>query len=80
MLAGRGKEGCCVNFAICLARCIHKCSPGLMRHVKARGNATVIWTVNNEEDFNELKDHFGNNLDGLMTDRPSVLANWARNY
>lgn len=50
------------------------CSPSLFRHLKARGNATVIWVANDDDDFNELKDHFGDSLDGLMTDYPSNLA------
>ncbi len=80
MLAKRNVKGCCVSFTLCIARCVHKLSPGLFRHVKARGNATVIWTVNEDEDFHELKEEFGDSLDGIMTDRPSRLANWARSY
>jgi len=80
MLARRGRKGCCVNFFIGIARCLHRCSPPLFRHLKARGNATVIWVANDEEDFTDLKEHFGDSLDGLMTDYPTNLANWARNY
>ena len=54
--------------------------PALFRHVKARGNATVLFIANEEEDFNELKAQFGDSLDGFMTDYPSNLANWAKNY
>ena len=80
MLANRGRQGCLINFFIWIAGCVHRCSPSLFRHVKARGNATVIWVANDEEDFNELKEQFGDSLDGIMTDYPSRLSNWARNY
>ena len=75
-----GRGGCCTSFFIWIARRVHMCSPSLFRHLKARGNATVIWVANEDEDFNELKDHFGDNLDGLMTDYPSNLAQWSNNY
>mmetsp|Transcript_9152 Transcript_9152/g.12461 ORF Transcript_9152/g.12461 Transcript_9152/m.12461 type:complete len:154 (+) Transcript_9152:627-1088(+) len=80
MLAKRGRSGCCINFMISIARCVHRLSPALFKHLKARGNATVIWVANDEEDFNELKDHFGDSLDGIMTDYPQKLADWAGNF
>ena len=80
MLKKRGRGGCCVSFVVCLMRCLHMCSPALLRHVKKRGNATVIFIANEDEDFDDLKDHFGDSLDGIMTDYPSNLANWAKNY
>ena len=73
-----GKKGCCVNFMVWLFRRCHMCSKGLFRHVKARGNGTVIWVVNDDCDFDELHDTFGDSLDGLMTDYPSNLAAWAQ--
>ena len=78
MLVRRGRGACCSSFVLCLLRCLHFASPGLLRHVKKRGNATVVFIANDDEDFSELKDHFGDSLDGLMTDYPSNLANWAK--
>ena len=45
MLARRGRTGCCMNFLVNVARCVHCLSPGLLRHVKARGNVTIVWTA-----------------------------------
>ena len=73
MLARRGRSGCCINFGIRVAGWVYQCSPALFRHLKSRGNATVIWVVNDDDDFTDVKDHFGDSLDGLMTDYPSRL-------
>ena len=56
MLAARGRKGCLTNFLIWVFRRVHKSSKGLFRHLKARGNGTVIWVVNDPVDFNELHD------------------------
>lgn len=80
MLRQRGRGGCCVSILICFLRCLHMCSPALLRHLKRRGNATGIFIANDDEDFDDLKEHFGDSLDGVMTDYPSKLATWAKNY
>ena len=77
-LAERGMKGCKINFLLWIMRRVHMCSKGLFRHVKARGNGTVIWVANDDADFDELHETFGNTLDGLMTDYPTNLANWAK--
>ena len=46
--------------------------------MKARGNGTVIWVANDPEDFDELHEQFGDTLDGVMTDYPTNLADWAK--
>ena len=69
-----------VGCAIKMLRCLFKCSPSLFRHLKARGNATVVWVANDDEDFDELKEHFGDSIDGIMTDYPTNLVNWSKNY
>ena len=79
-LQKRGRGGCCSSFVICLLRGLHWCSPGLLRHVKKRGNATVVFLANEDEDFSDLHNHFGDSLDGIMTDYPTNLANWANRY
>ena len=50
------KKGCCVNFTVWLLRRVHKNSWGLFKHVKDRGNGTVIWVANDDCDFDELHD------------------------
>ena len=74
MLAARGRSGCLVNCAIGLVRWLHLCSNGLLRHLKARNVTTVMWVVNHEEEFVELKTLYGENLMGVMTDYPTTLA------
>ena len=78
MLADRGKTSCCIPVFIWLFRIVHLCSKGLFRHVKARGNGTVIWVVNDHEEFEELHEQFGDTLDGVMTDYPTNLSEWAK--
>ena len=46
--------------------------------MKARGNGTVIWVVNDHEEFEELHEQFGDTLDGVMTDYPTNLSEWAK--
>ena len=39
---------------------------------------TVMWTVNHRDEFIELKELYGDNLMGVMTDNPSRLAKFCR--
>ena len=76
MFANRGRDppsGC----IFWVARRVHKASKGLFRHLKARGNATIIWVANEPEEFTEMQELFGKSLDGVMTDYPSTLTKWA---
>ena len=79
-MARRGNTGCRVNCALGIARAVHNCSKGLFRHVHKRGNATVIWVVNDKDEIDELKNQFGEYLDGVMTDMPTNLSEYARDY
>lgn len=79
-LAEKGKSGCLITFAIWLFRRIFANSKGLYRHLKARGNATLIWVLNDDADFDEVQSNFGSSLDGIMTDYPTKLSNWTQNY
>ena len=55
MFSRNGRAGCRTNCALGIARLVHMCTPGLFRHVHKRGNATVIWVVNDKDEFDELK-------------------------
>jgi hypothetical protein len=55
---------------------MHLCSNGLYRHIKARNGTPIIWVLNHEEELIEMKNLFGDNLMGVMTDRPSLLSNY----
>ena len=63
-----------------IARLVHYCSKGLFRHVHRRGNGTVIWVVNEKDEIDELRNHFGEHLDGIMTDMPTNLSEYANEY
>ena len=36
----------------------------------------MIFTANTTDDFDRLLNWYGNTLDGLITDSPSLLASW----
>ena len=46
--------------------------PALFRHLQRRGLHVYLWVLNDEADFKYAYDTLG--ADGVMTDRPSVLA------
>jgi len=56
-----------------IVRFVHLVSKGLFRHLKRRGNRVVIWCVNTREDLLEIHEQFGHEIDGVMTDNPTVL-------
>ena len=45
--------------------------------MKARNVTTVMFTVNNRNEFMELKELYGDNLMGVLTDNPTRLANFS---
>ena len=75
-----GNLSCKFACGLMIAKWAHNCSKGLFRHLKRRGNATVIWTVNEKEDIEELREQFSPYLDGVMTDIPTTLQEYARDY
>ena len=40
----------------------------------------MIWVVNDKEDFDEIVQQFEPYLDGVMTDMPTTLQEYARDY
>ena len=70
--------GCCTPLWTCFARCFMVCSARLLRHLKRRGNETVLFTLNEPEEFDDVANTFGDGLSGLMTDNPTRLMAWAR--
>ena len=75
-----GRGGCRVGCALMIGRLVHRFSKGLFRHLKKRGNATMIWVVNDKEDFDEIVQQFEPYLDGVMTDMPTNLSEYASSY
>lgn len=78
-LRENGREGCLVNFLLWIAQVQHNNSKRLFDHLKARGNTVMLWVVNTAEELNLLRTQFGNSVDGVMTDRPSLLKTWTQN-
>ena len=49
-------------------------SRNLYRHLRARGVPVIVWVLNDEEEFQEALDLYGEDIDGMMTDCPSKLS------
>ena len=47
-------------------------------HLHNRGNAVILWVPNEDSEFGKIKSTW--RVDGLMTDRPSKLREWAEDY
>ena len=60
-------------WAFCL---LLKSQRGLFRHLRSRGYVIVLWTVNTEEEFQQMLDWYGDDIDGVMTDFPQKLNKW----
>ena len=73
MLASRGRTSCIYGCFMGLARLLHTSSASLFKHLRARNVTTVMWVMNHEDEFIELRDLYGPELMGVMTDRPLVL-------
>jgi lysophospholipase D len=72
-------SGCCLGCLVeCMVAPILRCHSRLMRHLKARGNETIVWTVNERSEFDEMENEFRSNLTGIMTDYPTRLMDWAK--
>lgn len=39
----------------------------------------MMWVLNSEEEFIEVHNLYGDNLDGVMTDVPTELVDFAKN-
>ena len=74
----RDRSNAC--FACCIPniiRGIHLCSRGLLRHLKQRNVTTIMWVANHQDEFQELRNQFDDELMGVMTDRPSELRTFS---
>lgn len=48
-------------------------SKPLFRHLKARGVPVVLWVLNEEKEFMEAYEMYGDTVHGIMSDRPTTL-------
>ncbi len=53
-------------------------SKALFRHMKQRGVPVILWVLNEEEEFMEAYEMYGDTVDGVMTDRPTKLIEFSR--
>jgi hypothetical protein len=49
----------------------------LYRHLRKRGVLVVVWVLNEDEEFDEVM-KFYPEIDGMMTDCPSRLVDFAK--
>ena len=61
-----------------MLRAILRNSKGLFRHMKARGVPVILWVLNEEEEYQEALEMYGDTVDGIMTDRPTRLIEFMR--
>ena len=73
MLRGHGRTSCFYGCILLFVRFIHNNSNSLFRHIRARNGTTIMWVLNYEEELVEVKNLYGDNLMGVMTDRPTML-------
>ena len=52
------------------------CARCIFPHVKRRGNLTIVYSCKENDEFDKVKDIYGDSIDGVITDNPSVFADW----
>lgn len=71
-------SGCCSYFINCMTWPLSTCQDRLLRHLKARGNETVVFTLNETSEFDETEFKYRGHATGVMTDFPTRLMDWAK--
>lgn len=81
-LMGRlvSRRGCLARVLFVMVATLLRNSRALHQHLRRRGVLVVVWVLNEEEEFREAWDLFGEEIDGVMTDCPTKLANFINNY
>jgi glycerophosphoryl diester phosphodiesterase len=74
MRSANGKPSLSLRLILFMARFILWNQGNLFRHLRARGILVVVWVFNEESEWEEAL-AIGN-IDGMMTDKPSYLANF----
>ena len=62
-----------IKLVYVMLRVILRNSKSLFRHMKARGVPVILWVLNEEEEYQEALEMYGDTVDGIMTDRPTRL-------
>ncbi len=55
-------------------------SKNLYKHLRRRGVPVIVWVLNEEEEFQEALDIFGEQIDGMMTDCPTKLVTFVKQW
>lgn len=66
------------KMAIVIVRALIRNSKSLYRHLRARGVIVIVWVINEYNEFEEALEYCPE-LDGVMTDNPSKLREFALN-
>ena len=53
-------------------------SRALFGHMKARGVPVILWVLNEDEEYLEALEMYGDTVDGIMTDRPTRLIEFVK--
>ena len=61
-----------------MIRALLRNSKALFRHLKARGVPVILWVLNEEEEYQEALEMYGDTVDGIMTDRPTRLIEFMK--
>ena len=72
-LRSLGRTSCVYAVLIKIMRGIFLCSKGLFQHLRSRNVTTVMWVLNYPDELDEVKNLFGAEMMGVMTDKPSML-------
>ena len=64
--------------AIVIMRVLIRNSKSLYRHLRARGVMVIVWVLNDYSEFEEALE-YAPELDGVMTDNPTKLREFALN-
>ena len=79
ILKNRG-SGIFVKMLFLVVAAMVRNSRGLYRHLRARGVLVVLWVANEDEEYLEAAEIFGDDIDGIMTDRPQALWEWVKTH
>lgn len=61
-----------------MIRALLRNSKALFRHLKARGVPVILWVLNEEEEYQEALEMYGDTVDGIMTDSPTRLIEFMK--
>ena len=48
--------------------------------IRRRGNVVIAYTFDEKAEYNQLYDSFGDTIDGVLTDKPTLLGEWFTSF